>query len=78
MAIGYIQLSQEQPPVDVPIICRFYHPDMETPLYGLRCVPNAMSKAIRRADGRIYYHADTNPGLGEIKSSWIEWKRCWW
>jgi len=79
MTKGYIPLGQALPPIDVPIICRFFHPDMpEAAPYGLHGLPNAMSKAIRRSDGKIYYHSDTNPGRGEIRSRWIEWKCCWW
>lgn len=73
MATGYIQLNQKQPPVDMPIICRFYQAN--TKRHSPHGRPNAMSKAIRRADGKIYYHADNNLGI-EIESPWIEWKRC--
>lgn len=77
MPNGYITFEQVQPPVGIPIVCLFRMDDMaETK--GLAYYANAMSKAIRRDDGEVYYHSDTNPGRGRIRGRLIAWKRCWW
>lgn len=76
MTNGYITFEQAQPPVGVPIVCLFRSANMPEPRLHHRA--NAMSKAIRRPDGKIHYHSDTNPGMGRIRGRLMAWKRCWW
>lgn len=76
MTNGYTTFEQAQPPIGTPIICLFRAADMPEPYLHHRA--NAMSKAIRRSDGAIYYHSDTNPGMGKIQGRLMAWKRCWW
>lgn len=77
MTKGYITFEQAQPPIGIPIVCLFRSDDIpETK--GLACYANAMSKAVRCSGGEIYYHSDTNPGMGKIRGRLIAWKRCWW
>ena len=77
MINGYTTFEKAVPPVNTPIICLFYMDDMGV-APSLSHHANAMSKAIYCADGEIYYHCDTNPGLGRIEGRLIAWKRCWW
>lgn len=76
MSIGYITFDQAEPPVGIPIICLFRADTM--PETRLHHGANAMGKAIRRSNGEIHYHSETNPGMGRIQGRLIAWKRCWW
>ncbi|MDR5875123.1 hypothetical protein [Vreelandella gomseomensis] len=76
MTNGYTTFDKAQPPIGLPIVCLFWSADM--PESRMHHRANAMSKAIRRSDGEIYYHADTSPGMGRIRGRLMGWKRCWW
>lgn len=76
MTNGYTTFDKAQPPIDLPIVCLFRSANMSGSCLHHRA--NAMSKAIRRSDGEIHCHADTNPGMGRIRGRLMAWKRCWW